>query len=82
MPKYPQKLVGLNVREKRPLETMPEVGEAVREVEAAMGTKGRVLLRYSGTENKVRLLLEYVDSKPLDAWAGSILEPLRRAIGS
>jgi phosphoglucosamine mutase len=81
MPKYPQKLVGLNVRDKRSLETMPQVLEAVRAVETAMGARGRVLLRYSGTENKARLLLEYAEVAPLDDWAESILRPLREEIG-
>jgi len=81
MPKYPQKLVGLKVREKRALEGMPQVVAAVREVEQAMGSRGRVLLRYSGTENKVRLLLEYAEAGELDGWAERILEPLRLEIG-
>ncbi|MDX6765742.1 MAG: phosphoglucosamine mutase [Candidatus Methylacidiphilales bacterium] len=81
MPKYPQKLVGLKVREKRPLPSMPAVEAAVRKVESAMGSKGRVLLRYSGTENKARLLLEYAESAPLDGWCEEILAPLRAEIG-
>jgi phosphoglucosamine mutase len=60
---------------------MPQVVAAVREVEQAMGSRGRVLLRYSGTENKVRLLLEYAEAGELDGWAERILEPLRLEIG-
>lgn len=81
MPKYPQKLVGVKVREKRPLQAMPAVMEAVGKVEEAMGPKGRVLLRYSGTENLARLLLEYAEAGPLDEWAEQILRPLRSEIG-
>lgn len=82
MPRYPQKLVNLKVREKRPLAEMPEVAAAVARVEAAMGPRGRVLLRYSGTENKLRLLLEYAEAGPMDGWAEQILGPIRSSIGT
>jgi phosphoglucosamine mutase len=58
MTKYPQKLVNLRVKKKIPLEELPGVQEALREVEAEMAGTGRVLLRYSGTEPKIRLLVE------------------------
>ncbi|NDC79666.1 MAG: hypothetical protein EB090_00095 [Verrucomicrobia bacterium] len=58
MKRYPQKLVNLRVRHKPAWETVPPVAAAVREMEKLLGAKGRILLRYSGTENLVRLLVE------------------------
>lgn len=81
MPRYPQKLVNLKVREKPPIQSLPQVQAAIREVEARLGSKGRVFLRYSGTENKIRLLLESRDGSVLDELAGQVLEPLRNSIG-
>ena len=58
MRRYPQKLTNLRVRHKPKWEKVPAVAGVVREVEKELGTKGRILLRYSGTENLVRLLVE------------------------
>lgn len=58
MKRYPQKLVNLKVRHKPAWETVPPLAAAVREMERFLGKKGRILLRYSGTENLVRLLVE------------------------
>lgn len=58
MRRYPQKLINLKVRHKPAWESVPAVAGAVREVEQELGKKGRILLRYSGTENLVRLLVE------------------------
>ena len=56
--KYPQAQRNLVVREKRPFEELPQITNLVRETEKELNGKGRVLLRYSGTEPKVRLLIE------------------------
>ncbi len=56
--KYPQAQRNLRVARKPPLDELPEVGQLVSETERQLGGKGRVLLRYSGTEPKVRLLIE------------------------
>lgn len=58
MQRYPQKLVNLKVRHKPAWETVPPLAAAVRERERFLGKQGRILLRYSGTENLVRLLVE------------------------
>jgi phosphoglucosamine mutase len=81
MRKYPQRLDGVRVKEKRPLEAMPGVCAAVQSVEAEMGPHGRVLLRYSGTEAKARLLLEFAESTPLEAWSRRILDALKAEVG-
>jgi phosphoglucosamine mutase len=66
--KYPRAASAIRVREKRPLERLPALMAAVRTVEAEIGDKGRVLVRYSGTEAKLRLLVEGPDE--LRAMAG------------
>jgi phosphoglucosamine mutase len=80
MKKYPQLLVNLKVREKVPLDKVPEVTAAVEAVEKELGSKGRVLLRYSGTEPKIRLLVETRDEALLQPTADRILAPIKKCL--
>ena len=57
--KYPQSVLALKVREKLPLEQLVSVQDAIRTVESEMAERGRILVRYSGTEPKIRLLVEH-----------------------
>ncbi|WP_277957621.1 phosphoglucosamine mutase [Anaeromyxobacter oryzisoli] len=77
----PQTLVNVEVREKRPLAELPAVESAIADAERALGPEGRVLVRFSGTENKVRVLVEGPDAKRSRALADGIAEELKRAIG-
>ena len=79
--KYPQTLINLPVRERLPFEQIPGLAEAMGAVEKELDGKGRILLRYSGTEPKVRLLIEAKASGQLADFAERILAPLREAIG-
>lgn len=56
--KFPQLSVALRVKDKPPLDSLPTLPAAIKAVEAGFGTQGRVLVRYSGTESKLRLLVE------------------------
>ena len=79
--KYPQAQRNLRVREKPPLDSLPGVTHLVTATEAALAGKGRVLLRYSGTEPKVRLLIEGPDEAVINAAADAIASALIVAIG-
>lgn len=78
--KYPQLLVNLPVRERVPLEQLPEITDAVKAVEKELGSQGRVVLRYSGTEPKIRLLVETREEALLQPTADRVLAPIRKLL--
>jgi len=80
--KFPQVLRSLPVRSKPPLEALEDAGRLVAETEAALAGRGRVLLRYSGTEPKIRLLLEGPDAAYLETRADLIVSAIREQIGA
>jgi len=77
----PQTLLNLQVREKRELSNLPEVMKVITGVEKKLGKAGRVLVRYSGTEAKVRVLVEGPDAKKIRQFAEEIGAALRTALG-
>jgi len=79
--KYPQAQRNLRVKEKPPLEKLPDVMKLVSEAEAELSGKGRVLLRYSGTEPKIRLLIEGRELSQIDRQANRIVDAIQSAIG-
>jgi phosphoglucosamine mutase len=80
--RFPQVLVNVTVAEKRPLESMPVVCDAIRKVEAELAGRGRVLIRYSGTEAKLRVMVEGEDEERVRSYARDLAELLRRALGA
>jgi phosphoglucosamine mutase len=78
MKKYPQLLVNVNVRERVPFGQIPGLPEVMAAVEKELGASGRILLRYSGTEPKIRLLVETKDAGQLQPVADRILAPVRK----
>jgi phosphoglucosamine mutase len=81
--RFPQLITNLRVREKVPFEKLEEVLELVSRAEATLKPEGgRVLLRYSGTEPKARLLLEGRDAAMLQSWSTQIIEAIRRQVGA
>jgi phosphoglucosamine mutase len=76
--KFPQVSTALRVREKKPLESLPALSATIRELERELGERGRVLVRYSGTEAKLRLLVE----GPTEAVVASGIGRLRAAAGA
>ncbi|MCD6050294.1 MAG: glmM [Verrucomicrobia bacterium] len=80
--RYPQLVTNIRVREKLPFEELEEVLDLVKKAEAEVKpTGGRVLLRYSGTEPKARLLIEGRDSATLERWSQQIATAIKRQIG-
>jgi len=72
----------MKVREKRALDQMPDVLQLVAEAERELAGAGRVLLRYSGTEPKIRLLIEGRDGDRINAQADKIAGVIQEAIGA
>jgi phosphoglucosamine mutase len=79
MTRYPQILINFEVAEKRPLEELPAVQKAIAAAEGALGADGRVLVRYSGTERKARVMIEGLDERTIRTHAEQIAETLKRA---
>ncbi|MBS0633522.1 MAG: phosphoglucosamine mutase [Verrucomicrobia bacterium] len=74
--KFPQLTAALRVKEKRPLAELPQLTATIKAVEGELGAQGRVLVRYSGTEAKLRLLVE----GPTDAIVRGALDRLEAAV--
>lgn len=79
--KYPQAQRNLRVKGKPPIDSLKDVSSLVSQTESALAGKGRLLLRYSGTEPKVRLLIEGADEAMINQWADKIAAALTLAIG-
>ena len=82
MRKFPQVLVNVPVREKRDLDEVPAVQSAVASVERALGGRGRVYIRYSGTEALARVMVEGEDLVQVEAHAADIADAVRAALGT
>ena len=79
--RFPQILRNVKVREKQPLESVPGLSEAVEFVERELGTSGRVLLRYSGTEALARVMIEGPDQNRIEELCGRIATVLEAELG-
>jgi len=78
--RLPQVLVNIGVAEKRPLEELPSLQEAIADVEDELGDAGRVLIRYSGTELKARVMVEGRDESRVHEIANHLASKLKRAL--
>ena len=78
---YPQVIVNVKVREKPPLESIDGVVRALAEAKGALGENGRIVLRYSGTEPLVRVMVEAEEEAEVKRFSRSIAEAVRSAIG-
>ena len=81
--RFPQLITNIVVREKRPFEELDGLPNIVADAETELkGQGGRMLLRYSGTEPKARLLLEGKDAAVLEKWSQKISEAIKRQVGA
>ena len=81
MIRYPQLLVNIRVRGKPPLETLPEVKAESERLERDLQGRGRLLVRYSGTENLARVMIEGEDATTVREQANRLADLIRKAIG-
>ena len=79
---YPQLIVNVKVRSKPPLDSLPEVSRALAEAQSALGDNGRVVLRYSGTEQLARVMVEAEHEADVQRFSQSLADALRSSIGA
>jgi phosphoglucosamine mutase len=81
MKTFPQTLVNVSVSRKPPLDSLPEVKKAMDELEKEMQGRGRVLIRYSGTENLARVMIEGENQSDIENQARQMAAVIQQAIG-
>ena len=79
---YPQTILNVKVRAKPPLESLAEVSQALQEATQALGNSGRVVVRYSGTEPKARVMVEAERAEDVQLWAERLATVLKSTLGT
>jgi phosphoglucosamine mutase len=82
MQHYPQVLINVKVRERRDLATIEAVARTMGRVEQALGEKGRLLVRFSGTEPLVRVMVEGEDEQVVRQYGEEVAEVVRKHLGA
>jgi phosphoglucosamine mutase len=80
VPLFPSVLLNIVVKEKRPFTELPHLLETQQRIETELGTEGRVLLRYSGTEAKVRIMVEGRDKVQVQKYAEELAAALKQSL--
>jgi len=75
--KCPQILINVEVKEKKDLKTLPQARHAIHEAEKHLGVRGRLLVRYSGTEPKLRVMTEGEDESLIRQVAQDLAQALK-----
>jgi phosphoglucosamine mutase len=78
---YPQVLVNVRVKERKDLKTVPAVAAVMARVEQHLAGQGRLLVRYSGTEPLLRVMLEGKDQQEIRGWADEIADTVKQHLG-
>ncbi len=78
---YPQVLMNVEVTAKPPIATIPEIADAVAEVESKLGEQGRVLVRYSGTQSLCRVMIEGPIKEEIEHYCHRIIDVVRSELG-
>ena len=79
---YPQTILNVRVKSKPPLDSLPEVASALAEANFALGENGRIVLRYSGTEQLARVMVEAEHDSDVQRFSHSIASAIRTSIGA
>jgi len=82
MNEYPSILVNMAVREKPALDSVPEIKNVMKSAEETLGDEGRILVRYSGTEKKLRILVEAKDGDLAQSQCDTIVAAVKETIGA
>lgn len=78
---YPQVLVNVRVKARQDLGGIPAIASVMADVERRLGGSGRLVVRYSGTEPLLRVMIEGQDQQEIACWAGEIADAVRRLLG-
>jgi phosphoglucosamine mutase len=78
---YPQVLLNVPVRERVSIDTVPAIASAMRDVESRLDGHGRLLVRYSGTEPLLRVMIEGKDQQEIQGWATQIVNTVKEHLG-
>ncbi|RQW82553.1 MAG: phosphoglucosamine mutase, partial [Geobacter sp.] len=81
MTALPQVLVNVRVKKKKDITTFPEIAALIADIEGKLNDEGRILIRYSGTEPLLRIMLEGLDSGEIQSWAEELASLVRTRIG-
>jgi len=78
---FPQALINVDVKSRQDISTIPEIVKVIKDVEDKLGTKGRVLVRYSGTQNMCRVMVEGPTLEETEKYCGQIAEVVKARLG-
>jgi phosphoglucosamine mutase len=79
--RYPQVLMNVKVREKLPFDSVPDIAAAARTVDQELHGEGRLLLRYSGTENLARVMIEGKEQSAIESQARRLIDVIESSLG-
>jgi phosphoglucosamine mutase len=77
---FPQRLEGIKVQQKVPIDQVIPLRDAIMDCEKALEGFGRTVVRYSGTENKIRILVEAEEQKDVDFWTNKLCDIARQEL--
>lgn len=80
MNEYPQKISSIKVKKKIPIEEIPSLSRIIKESEESLGQNGRTVVRYSGTEHKIRVLVEAKEAADVEKWTTRINEVVEKEL--
>ncbi|HXE13056.1 MAG TPA: hypothetical protein VN633_13100, partial [Bryobacteraceae bacterium] len=79
---FPQKLVNVRVKQKRPLEELAQVQQEIQAAEREFAGAGRIVVRFSGTEPLARVMIEASSEESVNKWTARIADAIRHELGA